>query len=889
LLPETGAARQRTPALEASLHFALPQGGPLVRRGEPVRLGVPFPRGACRSASELTLENAAGPVPLQARALDRWADGSVRWALLDYSAEVHFGRHHGYVLGVGSRTEAGPVVRVMTVGAAVHVDTGRARFTVAPNATLPFAAVRIDGSPALDIDSSGLLCEDEGGRRLRPTIERVRVEEAGPVRAVVCTHGRLAPDGGTPVLEFECRVHFTAASGTVRLDFTLRNPNRALHPGGIWELGDPGSILLRDVSFVFAAVRADEALQLRCSPEIDSPFETFEAPFELFQESSGGANWQSRAHVNRHGVVAHGRQGYVVRSSTHERAGLRATPIATLAGPGTFLGLAVPAFWQNFPAAVESDGRSLAFRMFPRQYPDVHELQGGEQKTFTCYVAVTPDTVTDEPLAWCRTPLLASVRPEVYSESGAVPYLMPEIEDPYREYVSLVHAALDGDNSFARKREAMDEYGWRHFGEIPADHESALLPPGAEPFVSHYNNQYDGVFGFACHFMRTRDPRWWMLMHELASHVVDIDIYHTDRDKAAYNHGLFWHTSHYVDAGACTHRSFPRANGVDGGGPSAEQNYTSGLLLHYFLTGEARSRAAVVELAEWVMAMDDGRRTPLGWVDRGDTGLASATYSPSYHGPGRGAGHSINALLDAHRVTGDARFLEKAEGLIRRCIHPEDDIEALKLLDAEQRWSYTAFLQALGKYLDYKVERGEIDRMYAYGRGSLLHFAEWMARREYPYLDKPEILEYPTETWAAQDIRKSVVLDLAAKYADAGNWARFRDRSDFFYRTALATLGRMRTRTLSRPLVLLLSYGFVRGHERLRPSIETASTDPGAWPPRRAPFVPQKARVLGRVGWLTAASGMLMAPLTAAFRFSWRSRWSSSTSPLSSTRAASSR
>ena len=61
--------------------------------------------------------------------------------------------------------------------------------------------------------------------------------------------------------------------------------------------------------------------------------------------------------------------------------------------------------------------------------------------------------------------------------------------------------------------------------------------------------QYDPLAGFAYQFLRSGDPRWWALMEDLAAHVRDIDTYHTDRDKSAYNHGLFWHTVHYVDAG----------------------------------------------------------------------------------------------------------------------------------------------------------------------------------------------------------------------------------------------------------------------------------------------------------------------------------------------------
>ena len=121
------------------------------------------------------------------------------------------------------------------------------------------------------------------------------------------------------------------------------------------------------------------------------------------------------------------------------------------------------------------------------------------------------------------------------------------------------------------------------------DHE-AVYHTGAEPLVSHYNNQYDAVAGFAmpvpAHRRRALVAAAWTSSR---AHVIDIDIYHTTRDKAAYNGGLFWHTYHYVDAGTATHRTYPRASRrVGGGGPSNEHNYTTGLMLHYFLTGDPR-------------------------------------------------------------------------------------------------------------------------------------------------------------------------------------------------------------------------------------------------------------------------------------------------------------
>ena len=131
--------------------------------------------------------------------------------------------------------------------------------------------------------------------------------------------------------------------------------------------------------------------------------------------------------------------------------------------------------------------------------------------------------------------------------------------------------------------------------------------------------------------------------------------------------------------------------------------------------------------------MDDGRKSRFRWIDRGATGIASAPGRPDFHGPGRGAGNSINALLDAHRLTGEPRYLDKADALIARCVHPEDDQDALDLLDAENRWSYTVFLQVLGKYLEYRADRGLIDERYGYARAVLLNYARWMSRHERPY------------------------------------------------------------------------------------------------------------------------------------------------------------
>ncbi len=93
------------------------------------------------------------------------------------------------------------------------------------------------------------------------------------------------------------------------------------------------------------------------------------------------------------------------------------------------------------------------------------------------------------------------------------------------------------------------------------------------------------------------------------------------------------------------------------------------------------------------------------------------------------------------------------------------------------------FLQSLGKYLDYKVHLGELDRdVRAMVARALLHFARWMAANERPYLDHPEVLEFPTETWAAQDMRKSEIFDYASRHATGADEQAFIERAEFFHR-----------------------------------------------------------------------------------------------------------
>lgn len=814
------------------------------RRGEPVCVGVGCSRGAMPSSARWRLTDGNGvSIPVQTATLDRWSDGSVRWLLVEFQADSQPGGSGRYQLAPGDGPEPlGPCLAIDELTDSLRISTGVATIDVPRGGSAFIAAARVGDAQLLE--TTAITAEDGDGNRYVFTIAKTQVERHGHLSALVRIDGCFADAAGSAWLSGTLRMRVFAGLGSVAAELSVTNPRAARHPGGTWDLGDSGSAWLRDLS-----------IELRTGAGATSPIvgslDAGEGPqpaadfFSVYQDSSGGENWQHLNHLNRHGRVASTFRGFRGRRGGGDIHGLRATPIASVGSGSSRVSVAMPRFWQMFPKALEVDHRRCLLSMFPRQYGDLHELQGGERSTLKFAMCFGQDTVCSEPLAWSRSPLLVWASPQS-RRNGDATAVTGGSAQASEGYLSLVTAAIAGASSFEQRREIIDEYGWRNFGDLYADHEAVRMP-----LVSHYNNQYDALAGFINRFLETGDERWSALVDDLASHVADIDVYHTDRDRAAYNGGHFWHTEHYRPVGTATHRAYSRRNGSSGGGPSAEHNYTTGLMLHYFLTGGERSRETVIQLADWVIEMDEGGKSRFRWIDRHDTGYASATRSLDFQGPGRGAGNSINALLDAHRLTNDARYLNKAEALVARCVHPDDNVEALGLLDVENHWSYTVFLQVLGKYLEYRAERGLIDSAYEYARAVLVRYAEWMSEHERPYLERPEKLEFPTETWAAQDLRKAAVFEFAARYSsEPEQQSVFVARASRFVDDSIAYLLQSPTAHLTRPIVLLLAYGFQRPQHEAQ--VIKTNQQP-VWLPR-VNFVPQRRRVVRRLVWAGAGA-----------------------------------
>lgn len=700
---------------------------------------------------------------------------------------------------------------------------------------------------------------------------------SGHANASFCARQLIFSDGvsKSPLLA-KLQAERDAEGKLVTFAMLLRNPSPMDHPGGNWDLGANGNVLIDEFSIRFVPTGTTSQSDIKLDLLDQAKCVSAKSRLVLYQASSGGDHWQSPNHLTREGQVPWPFRGYRVDADGQQFDGLRAVPILHATFDNVAWSLGCRHFWQNFPASLSAEDDGLELGLFPKQSPGGHELQGGEQKTFEFALQIHDGSDTDALKLFVQSQ--DKLSDQTVSETmDRWPYLLPRSQRSDARYEALVDLAIEGDDSFFAKRDKIDEYGWRNFGDVYGDHE-AVYHEGDAPLISHYNNQYDCTLGFAIQYLRTGDRSWLDLMIPMADHAWDIDTYHTDQDKLLYNGGLFWHTYHYADAHTSTHRSYPKqlrvSQGMEGGtnlaelgdtgdklakiyqiggGPAAAHNYNTGWMLAYWLTGKERYKEAAINGADYVMRIDDGGKTPFKWLSRADSGFSTCS-SEGYYGPGRASANSTHALLTGHEITGDPKYLDRAELLMRRTVHPKQDLDKLDLLNAELRWFYTMYLQALGRYVDYKMTIGELDSDFRYGVASLRHYARWMTDHERPTLSEPDKLQYPTETWAAQDMRKWHVLEHAARYeCDESIRKKMQDKADFFFNYVVDYLTESPTKSLCRPVVLMLNFGWQREwllEHRHQPAFAEAIDDDFGAPSR---FEPQRNIAIKRFKMLAVA------------------------------------
>ncbi|TYK65768.1 hypothetical protein [Colwellia echini] len=830
-----------------SVPFSIVESNSLSRSAQPISMGCPFAAGDFFVTTPLVIRQQDGQlISCQISPLTYWHDGSVKWATIDFVVDINSNETLQFTLIDGvvetEVSENQNSIQVIENNNQLEVSTGVETFIINTQQGEPLSLAKSIANEGIantdvskpapekviisieltDLDNKKYLATVDTITADNITVNSLALNNVNTELAEKETHRKTVKIAGSfndtnnnklGVL-FESTLTFFANTSYIKAEVTIHNPQAAKHPGGLWDLGDEGSILFKSL---IVNIPVEKNAMVSIFDHISHESITCGKDTTIQQFSSGGVNWQSPVHKNAAGKVDIEKNGFVLTSDNEEHEGMRISPSISVSNSENTISAYVENFWQNFPKSISKQNGSLDIGLFPgSNVPDGgFELQGGEKKTHSLWVDFKSVT---QNFNWVDKPLNITIAPKYIEQTAAFDLFVVDLKAD--ELSTIIEKGVHGENNFFAKREVVDEFGWRNFGDLYADHETQGYT-GTDIFVSHYNNQYDPIYGFIYQYLTTGNAKYFELANDLTQHVTDIDIYHTLDDKDEYNGGLFWHTDHYLDASTSTHRTFSKNHQAayegytSGGGPGGQHCYTTGLKSNYLLTGNESAKKAALQLADWITYSFEGSNTFLAklFAIKQSGNHGARDHILDTYPLDRGTGHYIIALLDAYDLTQDNDYLTRAFKVISRTFHPNDDMSLRNFENIEATWFYTVFLQAVGRFLFIKERMNQLDDDFYFTRDAMLHYANWMADNERPYLEQKDKLEFPNTTWAGQDLRKVGVLYMAHYYSPIQNDS-FKEKAVYIHQHIITTLKDDIDSDYTRILVLLMqNIGFANYYQ----------------------------------------------------------------------------
>jgi len=563
-----------------------------------VTFGIPLPAGACRNPGDLRLKNSSGEIlPSQFLPVARWfEEGAVKWVRVD---AVVSGPGPLEVVGDPGLKVPGEDLRIRKDGGAVEVSTGTADYRIEPGGAL-INRIAAQGKPvsAFPEGGRGLYVVDQKGRlglvSAKDTV--IETEFEGPKAAMFKISGIHRTGDGEELARFTVWLEFSAGRPECRIThhFVLtRDTNEVWFRETGWDFAFDG---WEAGNALFAAPRGEAG-------SID--------PVGL----DGGRALVAQTSHRRYG----GGEDRVVMKQGDEITSERVGEMGDwAAGIGADRALLVgcsesarqhPKAFHVSPAAIGIDlfhaggGEELDFRVDTllkrwnaggKLKPELVEATGklktnavGWSKTH--FLVLSPIVSEDPGVAAAdlgtsfARPAFATADPRWVYDSRVAGPLYPRDRSRFPEAENFVDSAFDYWNS---EQEFLGEYGFVDFFAGP--HHTREFPQGQGRFRASYTLRN----AFWLLYLRSGERKF----REMAqgTNRTYLDSYLASWDGQDRIKGLYIHSVGSDDPFA----SLPFYwEGFTRPGFGTHTNLNQ-FLYDYFLTGNPRAKAGVLEYAE---------------------------------------------------------------------------------------------------------------------------------------------------------------------------------------------------------------------------------------------------------------------------------------------------
>jgi len=577
------ATRRRAPK-PVALHFE--KLSRFDRAAEPCTVAVPFAEGALAVEGgefrKVAVCDGKRELPTQSRVTATWPDGSVKWLLVHFLADLPGGEPKDLELRFGTEppqpdTPVGvredPAGGLTVSGGALTI-----RLAAAHQAGLVSLA-SAGGFSLADSEFTGPRLTNELGETFTACVgERGwEIVEAGPVRAALATAGsHRSPGGDRKWIDYEARVYAWSGKPWLRLDYRIINR----------EAPEETTI---------------ESIDLGLQPEGADPARV--------RTSLGTSNYQSRIRTGEAGET----HEFLIDADHLLYAANEQIPEVNF---GVFWAdwcdpdkggacVALHQAYQNFPKRLRVSGAGgVAAELLPGGAGGLRMIRGMAKTHRVFYHLHGPETSPEElnvRALQLEMPDRPVLEPEVYKAAGVTedvfaPKPVPRVE---RYLVDLADRRCRG-------------YGILHWGDGPDVSYTEQGRGLGEPVWT--NGEYDLAHAAMLNYVRTAERRMLDYMLVAAEHWMDVDVCHHSPDPMRMG-GQLVHSARHATAGAT---------------PSHE--WVEGLLDYYHQTGERAAYEAAAGIAGNVLRQCEGKphlRVPAGSAAR-ETGWALRTFVAMY-------------------------------------------------------------------------------------------------------------------------------------------------------------------------------------------------------------------------------------------------------------------
>jgi hypothetical protein len=544
------------------------------RKSEPCTVGIPFAKGTLKDVSQISISDGENDVLSQSKITSKWDDGSIKWALVNFLADLPGNKAKDYYCNLENRVKENDILKknenIVTIVKAenVVIDTGVLSLKLGNVNEKIFKSIISSGAVYEEGQIVGPIIEDNNNQAWTTYVGENSWEiiEDGPVRSIVETKGKHKNQSNDEFMNYTIRIYAYAGKPWIKLDYQIMNCENE-------EYQDIKSIEIK--------------------------INNKNSNLDGIETALATSNYQSEIRTGKkddklyHLIDA---EQLIYEANEHMPETFYGTFFADF-NDKTTGGICATIFQahQNFPKAMQVDKNGINIKILPEESDGLRIYQGMAKthKVFLHFHDANED-ITDLNVRSLQfqMPDRPVLDTEVYKEANVC------------ENIFVENKINSVENYFVGKMDGRGKaYGILNWGDMPDAGYTSQGRGNGEPVWT--NNEYDFPHAAMLMYIRTRERRMLDYMLVTAEHWMDVDICHYSEDPIRI-HAQVEHSAHHT-SGVVT--------------PSHE--WVEGLFDYYHMTGEREAYDTAINLGKSILRqLEQPKFHKKGGINARETGWA---------------------------------------------------------------------------------------------------------------------------------------------------------------------------------------------------------------------------------------------------------------------------